>query len=225
MFNPIERGRQLREQRQRDKVGCGFCGSADKPKERKLYQYVTHDFSFEDNLRTFADKPAGDANIATNGNTAEITRNLSALYPQPTKTTTTGFPANPQNPQWKKAEVTLKSEEATTAANVETMLDNLRIVGRDLSGVKELARTTMLQLRQKEAAELAAAMDDAFEVSPNTVTAVAQCRKLLTNPAALEAAKAMWPRLPPAPAPALNDLLAQAPPQQEPSPWDRHVPP
>lgn len=105
-------------------------------------------------------------------------------------------------------------EAATTAANVETLLANLRIVGRDLGVVQELARTTMLQLSQKAAAELAVALDDAFEVSPDTASAVAQCRKLLTNPAALEAAQALWPRLPPPPAPAFNNLFVQAPPQQ-----------
>lgn len=214
MLNLIERGRQLREQRQRIKKGCGFCGFAEKQIEPQLYHDVTQDFLFADNLRKFADKPAGTANIVANGNAAEKIRNLSATYPQSTKPTTTGFTANPQNPHWEKAEITLQPEEATTAAQVETLLTNLYIVGRDLGGVKELSRTTMLQLSQKEAAELAAALDDAFEVSPDNTTAVAQCRKLLTSTAALEAAKALWPRLPPAPAPAFNNLSAQAPPKK-----------
>jgi len=134
--------------------------------------------------------------------------------------------ANPQNPQWEEAGITLPPvEEATTAANVETLLANLRMVGRDLGGVKELARTTMLQQSQRAAAELAAALDDAFEVSPDTATAIAQCRQLLTDPAALEAAKVLWPNLPPTPTPASNVFLTQAPPQQEPCPWGAPVPP
>ncbi|EHK61493.1 hypothetical protein MOY_05571 [Halomonas sp. GFAJ-1] len=108
---------------------------------------------------------------------------------------------------------------------METLLTNLLMVGRDLGGVKELARTTMLQQSQKAVAELAAALDDAFEVSPDIATAIAQCRQLLTNPAALEAAKALWPKLPPTPAPASNGLLIQSPPQQEPCPWGPPIPP
>ncbi|WP_139029292.1 hypothetical protein [Halomonas sp. GFAJ-1] len=158
--------------------------------------------------------------------TVEKVRNVSAVHPQLMKASASSLSANPQNPHRGGVGIALPPvEEATTAANVETLLTNLLMVGRDLGGVKELARTTMLQQSQKAVAELAAALDDAFEVSPDIATAIAQCRQLLTNPAALEAAKALWPKLPPTPAPASNGLLIQSPPQQEPCPWGPPIPP
>ncbi|WP_336274157.1 hypothetical protein [Vreelandella indica] len=219
MFNPIERGRQLREQREYANRGsCGFSGFEDKYQKIQLHQGTGDNPPFAGNVRITADRPV-------DAPTGEKIRNVSAVHPQLMKASTSSLSANPQKPQ-REAEITLQPlEEATTAANVETLLANLCIVGRGLGGVQELARTTMLQLSQKAAAELAVALDDAFEVSPDTATAVAQCRKLLTNPAALEAAKALWPRLPPTPAPACNNLFAQAPPQQEPSSWGPPIPP
>lgn len=38
MFNPMERGRQIREERQRR--GCGFFGLADKGKQSQPYQHL-----------------------------------------------------------------------------------------------------------------------------------------------------------------------------------------
>tara|TARA_R110000796_G_scaffold227446_1_gene344219 strand:- start:3420 stop:3677 length:258 start_codon:yes stop_codon:yes gene_type:complete len=50
MFNPIERGRQLREQRQLAK-GCGFCGIADNTPETALYQSMGASAPTADSLR------------------------------------------------------------------------------------------------------------------------------------------------------------------------------
>lgn len=220
MFNPIERGKQLRKQRKYAKKGsCGFSGFEDAFQEIQPYQGVGNNAPFAGNVRITADS-------SVDASTVEKVRNVSGVHPQPMKASAPSLSANPQNPQWEEAGVTLPPlEEATTAANVETLLANLRMVGRNLGGLKELARTTMLQQSQKAAAELAAAMDDAFEVSPDTATAIAQCRQLLTDPAALEAAKVLWPNLPPTATPASNDLLTQAPPQQEPCPWGPPIPP
>lgn len=208
MFNPIERGRQLREQREYANGGvCGFSGFEDESQKIQPHQGISDNPPFAGNVRITADRPV-------DAPTGEKIRNVSAVHPQPMKASTTSLSANPQKPQREKAVIISQPvEKAATAADVETLLANLRIVGRDLGMVKELARTTMLQLSQKSAAELAVALDDVFEVSPDTATAVAQCRKLLTNPAALEAAKALWPRLPPAPAPAPNAM--QPPVEQQ----------
>lgn len=220
MFNPIERGRQLREQRKyANKGSCGFSGFEDASQKIQPYQGVGDNAPFAGNVRITADN-------YENAPTGEKVRNVSAVHPQLMKASASSLSANPQNPRWEEARVTLPPlKEATTAANAETLLANLRMVGRDLGEVKELARTMMLQLSQKSAAELAAALDDAFEVSPDIATAVAQCRQLLTDPAALEAAKVLWPNLPPKPAPVFNDLLTQAPPQQEPCPWGPPITP
>ena len=189
MFNPIERGRQLREQRQREKKGCGFCGLADKPEESQPYHGVTANPHLAENLRTFADKPA-------DGNTAEKIRNLSAIYPQPTKPATTGFSANPQNPQrGERVENPQAADKSATAADVEAMLVNLRTVGRDLGEVEALARAALLKLSRAAAAELVAVLDDLFETAPGADVARSQCQRVLNDPQALAAAKAVWPDL------------------------------
>ncbi|MCE7520533.1 hypothetical protein LZG37_20545 [Halomonas titanicae] len=190
MFNPIERGRQLREQRQKAK-DCGFCGIADNKPETTLYQSMGASAPTADSLRIHADKP----------HTGE-TRNFSANYPQATTPAATHFSANPQNPQ------------RVTADDVETILSSLKVVGRELREVEPLARAVMLSMSRQAAAELAVmlsmsrqaaaelavTLDDAFTVASSHSEARAQCRRLLNVPSALADAKAAWPDFPPAPA-------------------------
>ncbi|MDP4556256.1 hypothetical protein Q9247_01010 [Halomonas meridiana] len=176
MFNPIERGRQLREQRQLAK-GCGFCGNADNTPETTLYQGMGASAPTADNMRINADKP-----------TIAETRNFPANSPQCTSPATAHFSANPQNPQ------------RVSADDVEIILSSLKVVGRELREIESLARAVMLSMSRQAAAELAVTLDDAFTVAPNDSKARAQCRCLLNDPSVLAAAKAVWPNLPPAPA-------------------------
>ncbi|WP_062375760.1 hypothetical protein [Halomonas sp. KX33721] len=176
MFNPIERGRQLREQRQLAK-GCGFCGIADNTPETALYQSMGASAPTADSLRIHADKP----------HTGE-TRKFSANYPQVTTPAARHFSANPQNPQ------------RVTADDVETILSSLKVVGRELREIEPLARAVMLSMSRQAAAELAVTLDDAFTVASSHSEARAQCRRLLNDPSALADAKAAWPDFPPAPA-------------------------
>lgn len=85
-----------------------------------------------------------------------------------------------------------------TPVEVEAIIDGLKAVGRRLGTVEVLLRLAMLKMNREAAAELAVAIDDAFTMATNGDTARAQCRRLLNDPQALEAAKAVWPRLPPA---------------------------
>ena len=97
-----------------------------------------------------------------------------------------------------------------TAQEVETMLANLRAAGRSLGLVEALARDAMAQLTRQAAAELAVVLDDAFAMAPDDATARAHCRRLLTDPQALAAAKAVWPSLPP-PLAAIPQAITAAP--------------
>lgn len=86
-----------------------------------------------------------------------------------------------------------------TPQEVETILAGLAAAGRDLGNAEPLARLTMLTLSRAAAAELAVALDDAFTVTADDCAARAQCHRLLNDSTALEAAKAVWPGLPPSP--------------------------
>lgn len=83
-----------------------------------------------------------------------------------------------------------------TPQEVETILAGLAAAGRDLGNAEPLARLTMLALSRAAAAELAVALDDAFTVTADDCAARAQCQRLLNNPKALAAAKAVWPDTP-----------------------------
>lgn len=83
-----------------------------------------------------------------------------------------------------------------THDEVEAILAGLAAAGRDLDTVEPVARWTMQSLSREAAAELAVALDDAFTVANDDKAARWQCRRLLKNPQALEAAKAVWPDLP-----------------------------
>ncbi|XKF14316.1 hypothetical protein LL947_07205 [Halomonas sp. BLK-85] len=82
-----------------------------------------------------------------------------------------------------------------TAQEVETMLANLRAVGRDLREVEGYARFTLRKLTRAAAAEVVAVMDDLFSTAPTPDMARTQCRRVLSDPQALAAAKAVWPDL------------------------------
>ncbi|XKF14946.1 hypothetical protein LL947_10720 [Halomonas sp. BLK-85] len=82
-----------------------------------------------------------------------------------------------------------------TADEVETMLANLRAVGRDLGEVEALAHAALLKLTRAAAAELVAVLDDLHETAPGADVARSQCQRVLNDPRALEAAKALWPDL------------------------------
>jgi hypothetical protein len=84
-----------------------------------------------------------------------------------------------------------------TPAEIAAIISGLKTVGRSLGLVEALAREAMAQLTREAAAELAVVLDDAFVVAPDDTTARAHCRRLLTDPQALSAAKAVWPSLPP----------------------------
>lgn len=88
-------------------------------------------------------------------------------------------------------------DKTATPHEVETLLAGLAAAGRRLDTIEPLARMTMLALSQPAAAELAVAFCDAFEVANSERAARAQCRRLLSDPQALAAAKAVWPMLPP----------------------------
>ncbi|CAO1658839.1 hypothetical protein NYA30BAC_00323 [Halomonas sp. NYA30] len=91
-----------------------------------------------------------------------------------------------------------KSIELATSAEIADIIGGLKATGRSLGLVEALARDAMTQLTREAAAELAVVLDDAFVVAPDNATARAYCRRLLNDPQALEAAKAVWPNLPPA---------------------------
>lgn len=76
--------------------------------------------------------------------------------------------------------------------------------------MEALAREAMAQLTREATAELAVVLDDAFAVTPDGNAARAHCRRMLTGPQALAAAKAVWPSLPPALA-AITQATTAAP--------------
>lgn len=75
------------------------------------------------------------------------------------------------------------------------MLASLRAVGRDLREIEGYARFTLCKLTRAAAAEVVAIMDDLFSTAPNPDIARTQCRRVLSDPNALAAAKAVWPCL------------------------------
>lgn len=87
-----------------------------------------------------------------------------------------------------------------TPHDINTIIGNLYAVGRPLAHIETEVRGVMAALTRQSAAELAVVLDDAFEVAPDTYTALKQCRRLLSDSSALSAAKAVWPNLPNAPA-------------------------
>lgn len=113
--------------------------------------------------------------------------------------------------------------EPATPAEIATLIGGLKAAGRSLGLVEALAREAMAQLTRKAAAELAVVLDDVFEVAPNDATARAHCRRLLTDPQALKAAKAVWPDLPPALVAIPRQAKPSAPVSDDTPPWLRLI--
>lgn len=91
-----------------------------------------------------------------------------------------------------------ENQPSAPTADIDTIINFLvDQVGRDLG--TELARRmrhVMAPMSRKDRAELAAALDDAFEVAPSVGAARWQCHRLLSDNKALAEAKAAWPSLP-----------------------------
>ncbi|MBY5929129.1 hypothetical protein KUV86_08390 [Halomonas sp. DP8Y7-3] len=68
-----------------------------------------------------------------------------------------------------------------------------RHLGHDLVGQ---VRARLMMMDRQSRAELAAAIDDAFEVAPDLTSARQQARRMLTNASARQAAMAVWPAYP-----------------------------
>ncbi len=100
--------------------------------------------------------------------------------------------------------------ELATPAEIAAIIGGLKAAGRSLGLVEALAREVMAQLTRDAAAELAVVLDDVFEVAPDDTTARAHCRRLLNDPQALAAVKAVWPSLPP-PLAAIPQATAHRP--------------
>lgn len=107
-----------------------------------------------------------------------------------------------------------------TPHDINTIIGNLYAVGRPLALIETEVRGVMATLTRQAAAELAVVLDDAFELAPDTYTALKQCRRLLSDSKALSAAKAVWPNLPHAPA---SEVPVSAPVVEHAPRWLRLV--
>ncbi|WP_417422044.1 hypothetical protein [Halomonas sp.] len=110
-----------------------------------------------------------------------------------------------------------------TPAEITAIIGGLKAAGRSLGLVEALAREAMAQLTREAAAELAVVLDDVFEVAPDDATAHAHCRRLLNDPQALAAAKAVWPDLPPALVAIPQQALPKAQASDNTPPWLRLI--
>ncbi|MGC3873803.1 hypothetical protein ACPF7Z_11095 [Halomonas sp. GXIMD04776] len=90
---------------------------------------------------------------------------------------------------------------------IDSIIDALaNQVGRDLGPrLERHIRQALAPLSRGARAELAAVIDDAFEVANSVEAARWQCHRLLRNEQALQAAMAVWPDYP---TPAEGDLHA-----------------
>jgi len=75
------------------------------------------------------------------------------------------------------------------------MLTILRAAGRELHTIEGLARVVRLKPSRVAAAGLATVIDDLFQTAPTSDVARSQCRRVLSDPKTLAAAKALWPDL------------------------------
>lgn len=98
-----------------------------------------------------------------------------------------------------------KNEEGSADRETPGPLEGIEVVisslkagaGRDLGPTLEhRLRQALRPLSRRVRAELAAVLDDAFEVAASDEDARHQCHRLLTDPEAIEAARAVWPGLP-----------------------------
>lgn len=94
-------------------------------------------------------------------------------------------------------------DKAGPTHEVEALLAALADVGRDLGPVlTHCLRETLAPLSRQVRAEMVAVIDDAFEVAPDLEAARRQAHRLLRDPHALGAAKAVWPAYPRPPPPS-----------------------
>lgn len=119
-----------------------------------------------------------------------------------------------------KRVVVQEAPPLATPHDINTIIGNLYAVGRPLVHIEPEVRGVMATLTRQSAAELAVVLDDAFEVAPDTYTALKQCRRLLSDSKALSAAKAVWPNLPHAPA---SEVPVSAPVVEHAPRWLRLV--
>lgn len=119
-----------------------------------------------------------------------------------------------------KRVVVQEAPPLATPDDINTIVGNLYAVGRPLAHIETELRGVMATLTRQAAAELAVVLDDAFEVAPDTYTAIKQCRCLLSDSKALSAVKAVWPNLPDAPA---SEVPVSAPVVEHAPRWLRLV--
>ncbi|WP_417837688.1 hypothetical protein [Thalassospira tepidiphila] len=121
-----------------------------------------------------------------------------------------------------KQDVKPKQVPATTA-EIAVIIGGLKASGRSLGLAEALAREAMAHITREDAAELAVVLDDVFEVAADDATARAHCRRLLNDPQALEAVKAVWPDLPPALVSIPQQEKTTAPASDDTPPWLRLI--
>ncbi|MGP9635330.1 hypothetical protein ACT3R7_20010 [Halomonas sp. AOP43-A1-21] len=117
-------------------------------------------------------------------------------------------------------EVKSSTQSTATVHDINTIIGSLYAIDRPLEPIETEVRGVMATLTRQSAAELAVVLDDAFEVAPDTYTALKQCRRLLSDSKALSAAKAVWPNLPHAPA---SEVPVSAPVVEHAPRWLRLV--
>ncbi|MBP5979068.1 MAG: hypothetical protein KA748_02580 [Halomonas sp.] len=113
-----------------------------------------------------------------------------------------------------KQEAAQETPLLATVRDINTIIGSLYAVDRPLESIEADVRGVMATLTRQAAAELAVVLDDAFEVAPDTYTALKQCHRLLSDSETLSAAKAVWPDLLHAPAsevPISAPVVEQAP--------------
>lgn len=120
-----------------------------------------------------------------------------------------------------KQEASPEAASPATTHDINAIIGSLYAAGRPLALIEADARKVMATLTRQAAAELAVVLDDAFEVAPDTYTALKQCRRLLSDSKALSAAKAVWPDLPPHA--SVSELAPSAPVIEHAPRWLRLV--
>lgn len=114
-------------------------------------------------------------------------------------------------------------DTAGPAHEVETLLAALADTGRDLGpDLKRQLREALAPLSRQVRAELVAVIDDAFEVAPDGEAARRQAHRLLGDPEALAAAKAVWPGYPEPSAP-MGSAAPVAGRVEPLAPWLAHI--
>ncbi|MDR5900439.1 hypothetical protein QC823_15860 [Halomonas vilamensis] len=133
-------------------------------------------------------------------------------------------PGGPDGPgKIKRQEQKTLATPLATGQEVETILANLHSMGHDLGEVEPLARTVMRNLTRAAAAELAAVLDDLFQTAPSADVARSQCHRVLSDPQALDAARACWPNLASLPHASTSTPATSAPVVDHAPRWLRYI--